>query len=209
MAISAVITADIVNSTLFSAAEEKKFKDRLNTILKPHRFEFYRGDSFQVLIKDPHLALRVVLIVRTEARKMSMNYDVRCGIGIGEVNPYLKKISTATDMAFILSGRSFDTLSSIGQHLVISTTNDTINNGLKVIGYFIDYLMQNLTEKQAEVIGELIQDNTQTEVARKLRKSPSTISQHAQAAGWSEILKLIQEYDLIISNLTYGNSLAH
>ena len=208
MAISAVITADIVNSTLFTNAEEKRFKDRVNSVLKPNRFEFYRGDSFQVFIKDPHEALRMVLMVRTEARKIALQYDVRCSIGIGEVNPYIKKLSTATDAAFVLSGRSFDALESSGQRLSISSPDPTVNHGLNAISYFLDYLIRNLTEKQAEVIGELLQDNTQTEAAKKLRRSASTVSKHAQAAGWHEILKIFTEYDHLISILINGNHLA-
>jgi len=201
MGTGAVITADIVNSTQFTADEEKKFKYRLNTILKPYRVEFYRGDSFQVFIKDAGPALRTVLAIRIEARKISPRYDVRCSIGIGKINPQIKKLSTATAPAFVLSGRAFDILNSTGQRLAISTENNTINHGLSVISYFVDYLMQHLTEKQAEVIGELLQDNTQTIAARKLKKSPSTINKHAQAAGWDEILKLLEEYDQLISIL--------
>jgi hypothetical protein len=201
MAIGAVITADIVNSTLFTAVEEKKFMNRIQAILKRYLFEFYRGDSFQVLIKDPIVALRTVLIIRLEARKMSVNYDVRSGIGIGEVNPKIKKLNTATDPAFVLSGRAFDTLSSSKQRLAISCLEEKVNHGLNVISYFLDYLMQNLTEKQAEVISELLLDNTQTGAAKKLNKSPSTINKHAQAAGWDEISKLFDEYAKLISIL--------
>ncbi len=207
MAISAILTADIVNSTLFSPAEEKRFRSRLDTILKPFRFEFYRGDSFQVFIREPEEALQTVLAIRAEVRKMSIQYDVRCSIGLGEVNSRINKLSTATDAAFVRSGRSFDNLSNTGQRLAIFSGQETADRGLAVISYFIDYLVQRWTEKQAEVIGELLQDNTQTKAARKLRKSLSTINKHAQAAGWNEIQKLLEEYHQIISILLHGNYL--
>lgn len=207
MAISAVITADIVNSTLLSKVEERRFKDRLKAILKPNRYEFYRGDSFQAFIRNPHSALRIVLMIRTEARKIAMRYDVRCSIGIGRINPYIKKLSAATDAAFVLSGRSFDTLTRTDQRLIISSLNPTVNHGLLVISYFLDYLVRNLTEKQAEVIGELLKENTQLVAARKLRKSASTINKHAQAAGWHEMMKLLTEYDHLISIVLNGKHL--
>ncbi len=201
MANGAVITADIVNSTLFSPEEEKRFMSRALAIFKPYRFEFYRGDSFQILVKDPFEALKPVLLLRVAARKMSIQYDVRAGIGIGEINPRIRKLSTASDPAFVLSGRAFDSLTSSKQRLAISSPDEKMNYALRVISHFLDYLMQDLTEKQAEVLGELLLDRTQLEAARKYKKSISTINKHAKAAGWDEILKLIDEYRQVISIL--------
>ena len=52
MGTQAVITADIVNSTKLTAAKEKLLLKKLLSVLNPYQFEFYRGDSFQVLLKN-------------------------------------------------------------------------------------------------------------------------------------------------------------
>ncbi len=50
--VQAVITGDIVNSTLLDPQQEKKLIKKLSEILEPHKYEFFRGDSFQAFIKD-------------------------------------------------------------------------------------------------------------------------------------------------------------
>jgi hypothetical protein len=208
MALSAAITADIVNSTLLSPLLHKRLLDSISTILKSFKFEFYRGDSFQVYIKDPKEALHTALQLRTAARKITFIHDVRISIGIGEINPGLKKLSTSTDEAFVLSGRSFDTLATTHSQLIITSSNETVNHGLKTISYFVDYLFKNLSEKQSEVIFELLADNTQLKAAKKLKKSISTINKHAQAGGWNELSQMLTEYENLISKITNGNHLA-
>jgi len=85
----AVITADIVNSTKLSKTEYKKLMKSLTAVLQEHQHEFFRGDSFQVLVKSPSNALQVLLQARTAAMKLSEASmpvtDIRASIGIGQV----------------------------------------------------------------------------------------------------------------------------
>lgn len=208
MSVQAVITADIVNSTRFSKSDEKSFRKKVELLLKSYSIEFYRGDSFQLLIPDPANALKIALAIRMEARKISVENDVRCGIGIGEAASRVPKLSSATYPAFVLSGRAFDRLADPEQRICIDTDKPALNPGLWAIGYFIDYLIRSSTERQAQVISELLKDFSQVEVARKLRKSSSTINKHAKAAGWNEIERLLKLYAQIISMIKNGNDLA-
>ncbi len=201
MAVSAVITADIVNSTSLGKGLEKKLKDSFESILKHYKYEYYRGDSFQAYIKEPRKAFIITLLIRMAARKLSTIHDVRTGIGIGQVNPLLKKLSTATSEAFIISGRALDGLTGKEARLNIKTPNQTVNLGMEVIANFTDYLLANLTERQSEVITELLSNKTQTETSLKLKKSQSTINKHARAGGWNEIQKLNASYEKLISSL--------
>jgi biotin operon repressor len=203
----AVITADIVNSTKLSKADNKRLIKNLLLILQPYTHEFFRGDSFQVYVKSPVDALQVLLQLRAVAMKLQPGAsiplaDIRSSIGIGLVKQPVKTLRTATDEAFVLSGRSFDKLKP-DQRLVISCTekNQVANLGLNVIAHFIDYLFQRLTSKQASVVFELLLNRTQTEIARKLKKSQATVHKHVQSAGWPEIEKLLQEYRLLIDSI--------
>src|SRR5690349_10745118 len=112
MPTSAVITADIVNSTLLPRKQEKKLFNALELILKPYKYEFYRGDSFQVYVKDPGKALKLLLQIRLAAKKIingssALQYDVRASIGIGAIASPIRSLKTAAGEAFILSGRAF------------------------------------------------------------------------------------------------------
>lgn len=198
MPVAAVITADIVNSTVPGTAMGKKLVRQLSAVLKDHTFEFYRGDSFQVYARDPAAALKLSFELRTTARKLSGIYDVRISIGIGKVTGTVQALRTANSEAFILSGRMFDQLKDT-QYLWIQSAEEKANIAFRVIARFSDYLLKGLTPKQAEVVLELLKGQTQAGISRKLKKKQSTINKHAHSAGWPEIEQLLYEYDQVIA----------
>jgi hypothetical protein len=205
MTLSAVITADIVNSTQLAKANYKKLLKNLELLFGEYQYEFFRGDSFQVFLKSPGEALAVLLKARTAAIRLSENTsssDIRASIGIGTVKLPVKSIQTAIGDVFVLSGRAFDKLEKEERLSIVSDErNKAVNIGLVVISQFIDYLFQRLTFKQAAVVYELLMNRTQTETALRLQKSQATINKHTQAAGWPELEKLLAEYKDLISQI--------
>ena len=206
MAIQAVLTGDIVNSTKLKKAVEKKLLSLLYSTLSFYKFEFYRGDSFQVYITKPEEALKIALLCRTAAISISKNEeinlsDIRMSIGIGIVKTPVKTLGAAKDEAFVLSGRAFDELEKTATRLSITTGNNLANAGLAVIADYINAIFKMMTGKQAEVIFELLKGQTQQEVATLLKRSKSTIHQHVISGRWSEVEKLLQQYENIINQL--------
>jgi hypothetical protein len=204
MDLVAVITADIVNSTKLGKTEYKKLTKALETILQPHQYEFYRGDSFQVLVKSPQEALKILLQARTTAMKTSGTSmpvsDVRASIGLELIKLPVKTFQTASGEAFVLSGRNFDSMPKEERLSVVSNEkNKAVNLGLQLVSRFTDYLFQRLTFKQAAVIHELLMERTQTETAKRIKKSQATVHKHAQSASWPEIEKLLTDYKNLIA----------
>jgi hypothetical protein len=201
----AVITADIVNSTELHPDEEKTLMASLQTVLSAHKFEFYRGDSFQVFIKDPKEALRVVLQCRTAAISVSEKplFDVRSSIGIGTVETPIRKLATAKGEAFILSGRAFDKLDGKRELFVISVgkSEKTMTFAMRVIARYIDSIFHEITSKQAEVLFELLKGKTQQTIAEELKKSKSTISEMVSSAKWPEIERVMEDYHNLINEI--------
>jgi hypothetical protein len=207
MAIQAVITGDIVNFTKLQAAKEKKLLKVLQQVLAPYKFEFYRGDSFQVYQKNAREALKTALLCRTCAISLTQDEekalsDVRVSIGIGQVKEPVKTLSTAKGEAFILSGRAFDEIAKKDTKLTIATSNGLANEGLQVIADYINAIFHAMTRKQGIVIFELLKGQTQKAVAEKLKKSKSTINQHVSAGRWAEIENLLKHYENILNQLT-------
>ena len=207
MTASAVITADIVNSTQLSKTDSKKLMKSLAGILQPHSYEFFRGDSFQAFVKSPEDALRLLLQLRTAAMKLSSETsipvtDIKASIGIGFVKLPVKSLKTASSEVFVLSGRTLDNMKP-EQRLAItcSEKNQTTNVALRVIARFIDYLFQRLTVRQATVVFELLQNRTQIETEKRLKISQATVHKHIQSAGWPEIEKLLKEYEALLHSI--------
>lgn len=203
MPTGAVITADIVNSMLLSKPQFNGLIRSFNGLLQPHKHEFYRGDSFQVYIKEPQVALELGIKLRLAAKKIQADnqsdIDIRLAIGIGEITTPVRTIRQSSDEPFILSGRALDELSDSADRLRVVSSDDQTKDLFRVIARFIDYILHDLTSKQSEVIFELLQGNTQTRAAKKLKKSQVTINRQAHAGGWSEIERLILDYKTAIS----------
>lgn len=201
---NAVITADIVNSTKLSATAIKKLNARIEEVLKPHQHEYYRGDSFQVYIVDAAQALSMVLQLRLLARQFSggiphIDSDIRSAIGIGRIKGPVKDLNRTTDELFILSGRALDALDQEEDRFSIISLNEKANIAFRLIAQFVDRLISQMTVKQAQVITELLKGQTQTEAAKKLKKTQVTVHRQAHAAGWKSINRLLKEYEIVLT----------
>ncbi len=205
MAVHAVLTGDIVNSTKLTAAKETKLSSTLIEMFVDYdsKLEFYRGDSFQAYVKNPENALRLALLSRSatirlfKEEKIALS-DLRISIGIGEVITPVRSLKTAKGEAFILSGRRLDEIIKNHQRLIITTTNPLANEGLQVIANYLNAIFDEMTGKQAEVIFELLKGEMRKVVAKKFKKTKSTIHQRIISGRWPEIEKLLQQYENII-----------
>ncbi|GAB4091945.1 hypothetical protein [Flaviaesturariibacter terrae] len=202
--IAAVLTADIVNSTALGQAASTELRADLETGMKAELFEFFRGDSFQALLRDPEEGLKAALAGRCAARSLGTEYDVRCSIGIGRVDGAITQLATASGEAFLLSGRAFDSLGS-DQRLSIVSGNAACNAAFRILAAYCDHLFQGLTAKQASVVLALLSGKTQTEAATQLQVTQATISNHAHSAGWSKIEWLLAEYAALCRTLTQND----
>lgn len=206
----AVLTGDIVNSTLLDPQQEKKLIRLLQQLLADHKHEFFRGDSFQAYVKESALALKIALQCRTAAIGLNPEQapavsDVRISIGIGNVESPVRVLATAKGDAFLMSGRALDTLSKTEGRLVIVTENKLANHTLGIMSDYINSIYKQMTPKQAEVIFELLKGYSQQHVADKLNRSKSTISQHVTAGRWEEIENILKKYEEIVQLISYDH----
>ncbi len=206
MSLKAILTCDIVNSTKLTSAKEKKLISIIQDIFSAHKIEFFRGDSFQVFVKEPETALLLSLCCRIAAIKLNKEQkipvsDVRISIGLGDVKQPVKSLTTAKGEAFLLSGRAFDVMSKTNQRLSITVNNPLANQGLQVITDYINNIFEKISGKQAEVIFELLKGETQLAIAKKIKKTKSTVHQLTTAGQWPQIEKLLVQYNNIIQIL--------
>lgn len=208
VAIGAILTGDVVNSTKLSLEEGTKLITVIGLFLAHNPYEFYRGDSFQAYIKKPDEALRIALACRcvaigiTENRKedTASIADVRLSIGIGEVPIPLRNLGMARGEAFLLSGRQFDLLQETDRRLAIRCNDDKpiANIGFDVMTDYLDSVCRKMTPIQANLVVALLRGQTQQQYALTYQKSKSTVSQLASAGRWPEIEKVLGQYEKLI-----------
>lgn len=200
----AVLTGDIVNSTKLTPSKERGLLKTIQQALEPYKYEFYRGDSFQALMKQPADSLRIALLCRTAAISVidKTNTDVKISIGLGEVKERIKTLGAAKGEAFVLSGRAFDELEKSAQRLIVVTANEKENISFQLISDYINSIFSSMTPKQAKVIFELLKGSLQQDVVKRLKKSKSTISQHVSSGRWPEIEKILNQYELLVQAIS-------
>lgn len=203
----AVITGDIVNSTLLSPEGEKGLLEALRELLSPYPTEFYRGDSFQVYLKEPAAALRLALACRVLAIHRTPGEgdlpvsDIRISIGIGTVVLPVENPGMAKGEAFVRSGHQFDELQWSEKRLAISSGHDIADIGLDIMAAYLDSICKGMTTKQAEAVAGLLEEKTQQEIAQHLGKSKSTVSQLVSAARWPEIQRILVQFEKMVNQL--------
>lgn len=193
----AVITADIVNSSLIGKKSFSQLTRKLKALINSEKgkFLFYRGDSFQCYLADMKPAFSLALRLRTATlRYGSASSDLRVSAGFGAIDTPVQRLNEATGAAFVISGRELDSLEDSGRRLIMKSENAQINVALDTISMFTDYLFAGMTDKQADVLRYLLEGKTQHQIARSLRKSQSTVNRHARALGWKEFEYLLDKF---------------
>jgi len=218
--IKAVLTGDIIQSRKLDNEGMDKvleclhitFNEIQEKILKEEgHLEVYRGDSFQILINEAHLALKVAIILKSRLRSLfntktttkgttQVKSDARIAIGIGSVRMQNNKIIESQGEAFELSGIELDKMKNEALKLSIKTPWPAINDELKVNILFAENTINSWSAKTAEsVFRYLLYDETQEMQAKHLQISQPAIQKRLNVQGnMKAIDAFIKRYEYII-----------
>ena len=190
----AILTADIINSRkLPSKKWMTDLKAFLNTFGKsPNEWEIYRGNEFQLEIKNLEDALLVAF--QLKAFFKSINLDIRISIGFGEKTYKTRKITESNGSAFVRSGETFETLKKQKLNLAINSGDvifdEELNLMLKLSLSFLD----NWLQQSAEFVLVAIQNPSlsQEEIGTLLCINQAAVSRRQKRANY----ELLKELDL-------------
>ena len=190
----AILTADIINSRkLPSKKWMDAFKAFLNTFGKsPNDWEIYRGDEFQIEIKNPEDALLIAVQIKSFFK--SIHLDVRISLGFGDKTYKTRKITESNGSAFIRSGQKFETLKKQKLNLAILSDNTTFDEEFNLMLKLSLSFMDNWLQQSAEFVLVAIQNPTlsQEEIGIKLGISQAAVSRRQKRANY----ELVKELDL-------------
>lgn len=186
-----IITGDIVNSRkLPSKVWIKGLKLIFNELGKnPRDWEIYRGDEFQLEIKNPEEALLFAILVKAYFKTLKL--DVRMSIGFGDKTFKTKKISESNGTAFYRSGEVFEKLKSQKINLAINTGNTEIDNNLNLIVRLLLTFADNWLAQSAEFVQIAIKNPTlsQEEIGQQLGINQAAISRRRKRAHYDLLLE--------------------
>jgi len=193
---TSIITGDIIKSRKLKTSEWMEgFKTFLSQFGKnPTDWEIYRGDEFQLEVKNPEEAFITAILIKTYLK--SVKLDARMSIGIGEKNYDATKISESNGSAFVYSGETFENLKKQKNTLAIQTNNSEFNTQMNLLFKlgltFIDgWLSQSL-----EFVISTLQnpDLSQEELGQKLNINQAAVSRRRKRAQFELLLELNEYY---------------
>jgi len=197
--IPAVVTADMVNSTLFSREETNlwlsdllellRSENDFQWILKP---EIYRGDSFQGVLKNADDVLRMAILARTIMRSHALNSDLRIAIGIGKIEQITDRPGTSDGEAFRLSGHLADNIRNQKARIAIAMKlpSEPLSSSLDLL----ETVIESWTVAQSEVIVSLLLNETITQISQRLSISQSAVSQRVTASKWWAVAHFLKTF---------------
>lgn len=202
-----IITADVIASSKLTPVKRKKLQSRLNTFIKKinssypdFKTEQFRGDSLQsVFTKNKIAALRTALSFYCFLA--AEGFKIRQSMGIGDISFKSNNVITSDGTAFRLSGESIDELKKRNELIGIASADNIFNEEWKVHSAVLNFLLERLSNAQAEALYLQMQNAKQEDIAKALHISQPSVHQRLQAAGWSVINKILQRFEAAITTL--------
>jgi len=191
---TSVITGDIIGSSkqVNPNIWLTSLKDALSMLeSKSNKWEIYRGDSFQIEIKDTKNSFESAVYIKS-CLKCNKDIDVRLAIGVGEKTFDGLKVTESNGEAFQYSGETLELLKQEKTNLKIKTSNKILNRELNLYFKFALIAMDNWTVNTAEIVKLSIenQNKLQKELAQLLGINQEAVSKRLKRAYFEEIQEL-------------------
>lgn len=215
----AVLTGDVTGSSVVPGKQRHLLLDYLKGLFTKVEaacsaavsapFQIYRGDSFQSVLTDPSLALRVIIVLRAGLRTGLLlddelvRCDARVAIGIGTVDFLPGTSAEADGEAFRKSGRLLDRMAD-DVRLLIESPAKEVDDELNVEFGLLDAMVDKWSSGQAEAIMHMILGLNQREIAQRLSVTSAAINQRLKGSGLRALEGLLDRFELLIRHKVCG-----
>ncbi len=193
---TSIITGDIINSR---RASSKSWMENLKKFLgskgkNPSEWEIFRGDEFQLEVKNPEAALLTALHIKTWLKTIKL--DARISIGIGEKDFNGKKISESNGSAFIRSGELFETLKKQKITLAVNSGHAHFDEEINLMLRLASPFISNWLPQSAEFVLTAIENPglSQEEIGLKLGINQAAVSRRQKRAHYELLMDLEKFY---------------
>lgn len=196
--LAAVISGDLILSEKLPAAVRRAVPGRLDACARLLRtdlgldcsdIDVFRGDAWQMIVRDPAAAVTVCLLIRAELRSWQSELDTRTVIGIGRIDSEGDgRVSTGYGEAFTLSGRALDDLPKDRRMaLRIADAPAPLVDILDAGVHLLDEIVDGWTAAQSRAIVGAMKRLSQDEIGASWATGPisqQAVAQHLRRASW-------------------------
>jgi len=201
---TSVITGDIIGSR---QQKSDHWIEDLKKILAPFgktpsQWEVYRGDEFQIEVRNPEEALLTAILVKAHLR--AIKSDARMSIGFGDKTHNAERISESNGSAFINSGELFETLKKQKVTLAMRTGDLDFDEKLNLMLQLALTFMDSWLVQSAEFVAVAIENPTlsQEELGQKLGINQAAVSRRQKRAQFDLVMNLDRYFRKQIKQFT-------
>lgn len=198
----AVVTGDIVNS---QAAAPEEWLRALKALLRKYApegkcWEIYRGDSFQLELKDASVAVHAAFSIKATIMQRP-GLDARMGIGLGDKTYSGNSVKESSGSGYVFSGSAFEQLKK--RTLNILSPWRELDTEINLYFDLAALTTNQWTESSAEAVALAFAHptKTQTELAKALKISQGNVSDRLKRAGYHEIKRIDARYRSLLERL--------
>lgn len=210
------VAADVIDSTslgrddLLDLSNEvaRCFADAKHYTSSQFWGRLVKGDTIECCLQNPGLALRLALLLKCRIKAWAgelncssalQNLGIRFSIGVGEMRIIDPQIDIMDGEAIYIAGRNLTKLSVMSYTSAFGFVagDKNLTELINVSISLLDDLINSLSAKQSAVIYHLLLGRNQTEIARLLFISQSSVNSRAQKAGWRLIADTLRVYERI------------
>jgi len=208
-AIYAVITGDIVGSTNLTTEQLASLRKTLHETVRNFNRnedrvlkgpEFFRGDSWQVLLNKPGFALNLTLLIQANLIE-KLNVQTRAAIGIGPITSMDKTLATSVGEAFTLSGHALENITgNVRLSGALPGSAGPLRRWFPAILHICGGLASSWTRRQAEAMGlwlSLVQP-THEAIAQRLKPSVTkqSVGDILTSANWHYLYEAMNAFHM-------------
>ncbi len=212
--IYAVITGEVADSRKISQSKLgkvpdmiRKVIDRVNSNLEDSgklEFEIIRMDEFLCMSKDVPASLQTLLMLASNFRSLSqhelgLKTGLRLSMGIGPVELNKEQLRESDGTAFRIADEGLRKMKR-NQRLVIASTDDQVNEELIVACGFMDILLHDWSDEQAEALFMCLSVMNQMSISEKLDISQPAVNRRLKAAHMEATERFLDRFYSIFGN---------
>lgn len=198
-----VITGDLVNS---SDGKERgiTYNAVVNTLLREvsrhdwysiSKFEFFRGDSFQITMESPQSILEVAAFIRTYLISLTdvhelAHLDARLSLSIEMLNKYSQYTESAYEQAYIMSGKHLESMHK-SKKMVFNSSQNNLMLPVSSITSLLDNTISMLSKSQAEILKEAldVMKVNPPDLVKKTQKTRQNIHKILERSGTERVIE--------------------
>jgi len=209
----AVIAGKLAETKQISDSQFTKIPDlirnafkRVNDIVDlPDRFDYeiIRMDEFMAKSDNPATCLSAVFMLMSAYRSISdselgKKSELSLSIGIGPVEFLQKQLRESDGTAFRFAMKGLIKLKR-SQRISIVTPDENINDEFRVTCSFMDIMIREWSDEQAEALFLKLQGNNQVDISEKLKISQPAVNRRLKAAHYDVTEQFINRAARLLS----------